>query len=159
MLYFAYGSNMDRTQMAIRCPNAVPVGVAELRNYKLIFRQVADVVPEGNADSKVIGIVWKITKKCLKALDRYEGFPRLYDRKTVTVWMDGKPVRAMVYYMVSGPIAPPYREYWKGILRGYFQFDIQPGEDMTRPNSNVTEEEVLDYDYEYYWAEAPAGRR
>lgn len=156
MLYFAYGSNMDRTQMAFRCPDAVPVGVAELKNHKLIFRRVADVVPEGNRDSKVTGVVWRITKQCLKSLDRYEGYPRLYQRKTVTVLMDGKHVKAMMYYMVKGEVETPSREYWKGILRGYFQFGLEPGQDMLKPNSNVSDEEAFDYDCEAYWSEKSA---
>lgn len=158
MLYFAYGSNMDRVQMAIRCPNAVPIGTAELKGHKLIFRGVADVVPEGNTvNSTVKGVVWRITKKCLKELDIYEGYPSLYDRKAVTVWMNGRPVRTLVYYMVRGPVAPPSREYWKGILRGYFQFGIEPGEDMLKPNNNINEEEAeaFNYDYEYYWMPKP----
>lgn len=147
MLYFAYGSNMDKNQMAYRCPNAVPVGKAELLNHKLIFRGYADVIPEGNiADSKVTGIVWKITKECRKALDRYEGWPRLYQRKMVTVIMDGKPVRAMMYYMVTEPKAPPAmppsRIYWSTIMNGYYQFGLEPGKDVLKPNSNLPREEA-----------------
>ena len=154
MLYFAYGSNMNRNQMKMRCPDAIAVGVATLKNHKLIFRGVADIVPEGNAvDAEVKGVVWKITKKCLKALDRYEGFPTLYGRKNykITIPENGQQITAIAYYMHSGPIAAPSRYYWQSIMRGYFDFRIKPGQDMITPNKNVGFAEAESYDHEGYY--------
>ena len=37
-LYLAYGSNMNQTQMAFRCPTAEVVGTSELKGYELLFR-------------------------------------------------------------------------------------------------------------------------
>ena len=37
-LYFAYGSNINLEQMAIRCPAAQVVGPAVLDGYELLFR-------------------------------------------------------------------------------------------------------------------------
>lgn len=38
MLYFAYGSNINLQQMAVRCPDAQVVEPAVLENYELLFR-------------------------------------------------------------------------------------------------------------------------
>ncbi|KAK6208054.1 AIG2 family protein [Colletotrichum tabaci] len=45
-LYFAYGSNLSPTQMALRCPSSVPVGLAHLPDYTFIInsRHYANVV-------------------------------------------------------------------------------------------------------------------
>ena len=37
MFYFAYGSNLDPDQMLLRCPDHVVVGLAELRDHRLVF--------------------------------------------------------------------------------------------------------------------------
>lgn len=37
-LYLAYGSNMNQTQMALRCPTARVVGISQLKGYELLFR-------------------------------------------------------------------------------------------------------------------------
>lgn len=82
-LYFAYGSNMDVEQMKFRCPEATLKGPAILSDYKLTERLFADI--DESAGGAVSGLLWSITEKDLQALDRYEGFPTLYDRKVVTI--------------------------------------------------------------------------
>jgi hypothetical protein len=72
-LYMAYGMNTNRRAMEARCPLAKPMGGFYLPNYRLVFRGVADIVPE---DGGVVPVVlWSITGKCLQALDRLEGYP------------------------------------------------------------------------------------
>jgi gamma-glutamylcyclotransferase (GGCT)/AIG2-like uncharacterized protein YtfP len=95
--YFAYGSNMDITQMRYRCPKSVPIGAAVLRNYALVERQFADIdYSPGNA---VHGLLWRVSSDCLKCLDRYEGYPHAYTRKLVNVSCKKAKVRAVVYEM------------------------------------------------------------
>ena len=36
--YIAYGSNLNRAQMALRCPDAKVVGTGEIKDYELLFR-------------------------------------------------------------------------------------------------------------------------
>lgn len=50
-LYFAYGSNINLEQMAVRCPAALMVGPAVLDGYELLFRgnrRGAGVAPPSN---------------------------------------------------------------------------------------------------------------
>ena len=99
-LYAAYGSNLNLEQMEYRCPYAVPLGTAELAGYRLLFRggrdgsAVATVEPMGGGSVPVL--LWEITPRDEEALDRYEGWPRLYCKETVTVEFGGKPAEAMI---------------------------------------------------------------
>ena len=36
--YIAYGSNLNRAQMALRCSDAKVVGTGEIKDYELLFR-------------------------------------------------------------------------------------------------------------------------
>lgn len=116
-LYFAYGSNINLEQMAVRCPAAQVVGPAVLDGYELLFRGnrrgtgVATIEPLPG--SQVHGLLWKLTPECERSLDVYEGYPRLYEKENITVRTgDGKDVVVMAYIMTgelwrhSGGIPP-----------------------------------------------------
>ena len=122
MIYIAYGSNMNIEQMKYRCPKATPIGKGILKNYKLVFRGVADVI-KSTGDEVPIA-VWKITEECEKALDRYEGFPHMYRKENVTIEIEGKEIEGMVYIMNRGNIAPPNYYYYNVINQGYKDFKI-----------------------------------
>ena len=53
MKYIAYGSNMDRDQMAMRCPNAKPVGLGWISGARLEFYLHARVEKTGNEADRV----------------------------------------------------------------------------------------------------------
>ena len=116
-LYIAYGSNLNLRQMAVRCPTAKPVGTAMLKGWQLTFRGVATLEPKENSETPV-GI-WEITPQDEIALDRYEGFPRLYRKEFITVELKGKTVRAMVYLMNGGMPCMPSKWYLDAIAQGY----------------------------------------
>ena len=117
-LYFAYGSNLDESQMRYRTPGARLVGRARLADYRLVFRGVADIEP---APGKLVdGKLWSITTNDLRSLDRYEGYPYLYDRRELkVVRADGQVVEAIVYIMVNtSEQSLPSPGYLDGILAG-----------------------------------------
>lgn len=127
MYYFAYGSNMDISQMKRRCPMAKPIRPLMIKGWKLIFRSVADITPAGK-DNVVRGALWEITEQCEQSLDRYEGWrpdeTGLYRKiyfKTSTV--DG-PV--MAYVMNSDEHLAPADLYLETIMRGYKDFGYNP---------------------------------
>ena len=98
-LYFAYGSNMNNSQMAERCPKANNLGAAVLKNWGLRERLHADI--EKSKGEEVHGVLWGVTRECLGSLDRYEGFPSYYIKRLVSVKMEGCEayVKAIVYIM------------------------------------------------------------
>ena len=62
MFYAAYGSNLNKSQMEKRCPKSKAIGSKVLKNWKLCFRGVADIVPDPGA-SVMLGI-YLISKVC-----------------------------------------------------------------------------------------------
>lgn len=149
-LYFAYGSNISLDQMAHRCPDAALLGPVFLPNYELRFRGndggrgVATIVPCRGAETW--GVLWKLTPECEQALNRYEGFPTVYDKQIVVVHdAAGKRHRVMTYAMTHErtrePVLPS-RAYYETIRRGYLQNGLPPhslDQAMSRTRSEVWE--------------------
>ena len=99
-LYFAYGSNINLDQMSYRCPDACVVGPASLENYELLFRRGGFATIAPREGGKVHGLLWSLTPECERSLDRYEGYPRFYDKRTVTVRDGlGRELSVMAYVM------------------------------------------------------------
>ena len=70
-IYIAYGANLNKKNMAVRSPDAVPVGSTNLLDYKLVFNNVATIVPS-EGDKVPVGL-WKISMQDERNLDVYEG--------------------------------------------------------------------------------------
>ncbi|MEA1050461.1 gamma-glutamylcyclotransferase family protein [Lamprobacter modestohalophilus] len=123
MLYFAYGANTHRAQMAHRCPGASFLSQAVLRDHELVFRGVADI--RTATDKTVTGALWDIDEQDLAALDRFEGYPSLYTRRGVSVLLDRKRhgfdrALAIVYQMSAGrQLSPPADAYLNTLVQGY----------------------------------------
>ncbi len=130
MLYCAYGSNMNIGQMKRRCPEASVVGTGVIPKYMLMFRgnpesAVATIQPDRTSEcgknTGVPVVVWDISANDERALDIYEGYPRLYIKENIKVLMsDGKTLEAMVYIMNNGyRTGIPSGVYFNTILDGY----------------------------------------
>jgi len=126
MLYFAYGSNMERVHLKRRCPRARFVAAAVLDDHELVFCGSARMWGGGiatvreTAGKRVEGVLWEISDAELKALDDYEGYPELYIRKEVQVrTAAGKTVTAFTYVMPNpGREAPPSKPYKRLMISG-----------------------------------------
>jgi len=132
-LYIAYGSNMNIEQMAHRCPTAKVVGTTTLENWRLVFNGVASI--ERSKGDSVPVVVWEIQPKDEKALDIYEGWPRLYRKEMRRLWLDDKRIDAMVYVMNNvRHYSPPGESYYNTILTGYQSagFDTKILEDAAK---------------------------
>ena len=126
-LYFAYGSNINLDQMAYRCPDASVVGPVTLENYELLFRRGGFATIAPKEGESVTGLLWSITPGCERSLDRYEGYPRFYDKRMVTVRdSEGRSLSVMAYIMDERFREPmlPTDSYYNGILEGYRQNDM-----------------------------------
>ncbi|MDE0084875.1 MAG: gamma-glutamylcyclotransferase [Candidatus Poribacteria bacterium] len=128
MKYFAYGSNLNIRHMQWRCQNAVPLGAYTLQGYQLIFRYYADLIPA--QDNSVKGGLWEISEEDERLLDRYEGYPSLYEK-----YYDGD---IMFYRMLDDArdIELPGLGYLEGMLEGMENFGLSPLEDL---NNNLGE--------------------
>ena len=115
-LYFSYGSNLNRTQMQVRCPGATPLRPLALKNWRLIFKRVADIEP--HPGSEVLGALWRVTRECEIALDRYEGIAHgLYRKVEFRIAATGEC--AFMYLMNGGEILLPGAWYHEAIAEGY----------------------------------------
>ena len=122
-LYATYGSNLHLGQMARRCPGAQTVGTAVLENYRLLFRggdgcAVATVEPREGSSVPVL--LWRISSRNERALDLYEGWPRLYGKEELSFSGADGPVSAMLYRMTPGhPAGRPSDFYYNTLEEGY----------------------------------------
>jgi hypothetical protein len=114
MLYFAYGSNMDRDAMAARCPQVRPVGAAMLPGWRFFI----GVDGWGSVDpapgQTVHGVLWSLTPRDCAALHSYELLHKgLYDVRTLPVRLGARRVPAMTYVLrrrIPGVPKPGYIE-------------------------------------------------
>lgn len=127
-IYLAYGSNMNIQQMARRCPEAKLLGTSCIEGYSLEFHgrkggAVATIIPQ--KDSRVPVAVWELSESDELSLDMYEGFPRLYYKKDLSVFLGKRKVQAFAYIMAAGyPVEMPSEYYFNVILAGYTDNDV-----------------------------------
>jgi gamma-glutamylcyclotransferase (GGCT)/AIG2-like uncharacterized protein YtfP len=123
--YFAYGSNMNFSQMAVRCPGAEFVGAAFLPGYRFhIYSDgYATVLPD--PDCGVWGGVWMANKAHMEELDHYEGVPQgCYYRLELEVnllagnpGLERKQV-CWVYFSSDTEPGLPRPGYMEGVIEG-----------------------------------------
>lgn len=135
-VYFAYGSNLNISQMRRRCPDARPIGRAVLPGWRLRWNGVLSIEPYESCE--VWGALWYTSTSDELALDRYEGCDPLcgrrglYRKERITVYTeDGRPWNAYVYIMNRGAEAYPSEGYLETCLQGADDFGI-PRECLTR---------------------------
>lgn len=86
MLYFAYGSNMNRAGMAARCPGARALGVAKLTGWRFIIGIDGYASILRAPGGETIGILWRLGARDVAALNAYESLDSgLYSRRQLTV--------------------------------------------------------------------------
>lgn len=120
ILYAAYGSNLNYEQMAYRCSHSEPVGIGVIKDYVLCFDYHADIRPK--IGERVPVLLWDIAPEDWDGLDRYEGVPKYYVKKTVTVYFNGEEVDAIIYVMVNSHYYRfPSEDYYLIIAEGYNQ--------------------------------------
>ena len=122
---------VNHKQMQSRCSDSHFVKRAHLKGYKLIYDgnsitrkgAVANVVKKD--DSIVWGGLFEINEYDRASLDRYEGYPRSYNRKSVQIIDDeGNQYEAITYYRTGKQIGVPSEEYRSIIKQGARDCDL-----------------------------------
>jgi len=118
MLYFAYGSNMDKRAMLALCPHSHPLGLARLAKHRIFVMEEGYASIRPDPQAFVHGLLYGLAFSDVAALDRYEEVSRgLYRKITQPVLRtEGAPVRAMIYIGRSQNEAVPKPDYWQAIL-------------------------------------------
>ena len=122
-LFAAYGSGVNRAEMAKHCPTAKLIGATELKNYRLAFRgsRAGALATIEKAKGCIVpALLWEISPQDEIALERWIGVPELYRKATIKVRRDGALVETMIYILVSGkPRNKPSAFYYSTLLEGY----------------------------------------
>ena len=118
MLYFAYGSNLNKKEMKMRCPNSRPMGVLTLKDWQLMFRVYLTIEPKEGMEVPIA--VWNVPEEDMKALDEYEGYPHLYKKEKMTIGGH----EGIIYIMNEStiPYALPKNSYFNRCVIGYINF-------------------------------------
>jgi hypothetical protein len=129
--YGAYGSNLNKKQMAFRCPGSQIAGVAFLQDWQLEFKLHLTIEPE---KGKYVPLgVWEISEENEKSLDYYEGIPYYYYKTELPALLqkpDGtsEQISVMLYIMdESREYSVPTDAYYQICRTGYdhFGFDAE----------------------------------
>jgi hypothetical protein len=129
-LHFAYGSNMSRTLMRGRCPQARAIGTATLAGWRFV------IIPEGygslspRQSGRVYGVLWRLTPRDLAAVNAYESLDSgLYVRRMLPVQHGARRVLAITY------VSPRVGE---GVPRpGYIALVVQAARDWDFPPAYI----------------------
>lgn len=123
LLYFAYGSNLNRAAMQRRCPQARAVGPAMLERHRFFIGIDGWGSVRPSIGDVVHGVLWALTPRDIAALHAYELLHTgLYDVRHLPVRLDGRRVRAMIYLLrrrVPGQPKPGYVEMIGAAARGW----------------------------------------
>jgi len=126
-LYFAYGSNMSRAPMQVRCPTAREVGTATLAGHRLIITAdgYASVVPEPGGI--VHGLLWRLGPRDVAALDAYESlYTGLYRVVTLPVRAGARQMSAMVYVGRTHTPGLPRPGYLEPVIAAARELEFPP---------------------------------
>lgn len=116
--YFAYGSNLNVVQMALRCPDAANPRPARLSDHDWLINERGVATVEPFDGSEVHGVLWQLNDRDLAVLDSAEGVPVRYRRDRLTVHTDEGPAQAWVYIDHRVEPGPPRPGYLERIIDG-----------------------------------------
>jgi gamma-glutamylcyclotransferase (GGCT)/AIG2-like uncharacterized protein YtfP len=134
VVYFAYGSNMDRDQMESRVPGALYIGAAKLPNYRLVFNKrshdgsgKANIASAKPGDSEVWGAVFELSKEQITTLANIEkGY---FLRKDLSVVMSSGEKKHVALFCAEPSetqTLAPSAEYLKKILSAAKSLSLPP---------------------------------
>lgn len=136
--YFAYGSNMNLTQIRSRCSRPVVVAVARLADHQLTFYGHTETwdgameTVEPTLGHEVWGVIFRLSRLDWERLDEWQGArldgAGMYFHFPVMVTdVDGQEHSVRLYKKdVQGDPREPSREYLEHIARGAAENGLPP---------------------------------
>jgi hypothetical protein len=124
-LYFAYGSNLLRSQISERCPDHTEIGIGILKNYRVSIggRGVATIVPDPT--NNTYGFVYQLSPEDVSKLDIKEGVAIGYykqDRQLVKI-ADSIKICLVYIEPIYTPGKPSF-EYLNKIIDGAIEHNL-----------------------------------
>lgn len=137
-LYFAYGSNMNLSQIRSRCSRPVAKGIARLSNHRIEFfgrtekwDSAMETVEEAPGH-EVWGVMFALSQLDWERLDlwqdaRMDGAGMYFHFPVSVVDLDGREHSVRLYKKdILGEVRDPSREYLDHILRGASEHGLPP---------------------------------
>jgi hypothetical protein len=110
MLYFAYGSNMDESQMAKRCPDVKLRNITQLNGYEFFIDAKGVASVREQRGKSVVGLRYEISDADEAKLDRYEGVPTHYTKIQLP------QIESFCYISTSPQGDAPRKDYLENIV-------------------------------------------
>ena len=127
-MYIAYGSNLNKGQMARRCPTARYVGTGMVEGYELKFKgrpEGAYATIDPKKGGRVPVAIWEIQPYDEFRLNQYEGYPNNYFTRNIPVKIGNHEVTGMVYIMnLRAQANLPSDKYYDTVEQGYKDCDL-----------------------------------
>ena len=125
-LYFAYGTNMDRRAMALRCPRSHPLGRARLARHRLFFMACGAASVMRDPKACVHGVLWELAPSDVGALDRYEEVGRgLYRKILLPVLREPTgSAQALIYVGADTAVGAPRADHLTAILAAAAEWEL-----------------------------------
>jgi hypothetical protein len=124
-LHFAYGSNMSRALMGMRCPGATALGPVALAGWCFT------VTPDGvgsitvRAGACVHGVLWQMGLRDIAAVNAYEAVDcGLYLRRILPVRYDGRVFPALVYIARRSGEGTPRPGYMSVVVEAAREWEL-----------------------------------
>jgi len=128
--YFAYGSNMNLTQIRQRCSSPKVVGIARLPGYRIGFHGESGIWDGGqetvvpDQEAEVWGVLYELTFSDCEQLDmyqdvRFDGTGPYFHYPVDVIDLDQQPIDTMIYKKaILGKPELPSTEYLNFIVQG-----------------------------------------
>jgi hypothetical protein len=127
MLHFAYGSNMSRTLMQARCPEARALGTATLCGWRFV------IGPDGYASvirqpgGRVHGVLWRLSARDVAAVNAYESIQSgLYRMCKLAVRNGRRSAPALVYVARRQGEGIPRPGYLETVIAAALDWSLPP---------------------------------
>ena len=148
-LYFAFGSNMNKSQMLMRTRSSRFLGWADLPNFEYFIdnRGVASVRPR--IGKSVKGFMWDIQRESdWERLDRYEGVAsKIYNKLRVDVAYQNTMVSSAIYISSTAAVGNPRADYQEDIISAVMS-EYREATDLVAVRGDV-DPEAFDNDFQF----------
>lgn len=127
--YLAYGSNLNLGQMFNRCPGAKPIGIINLKDYRLVYKGSMDgfsylTIEKCDGYNVPLGL-FEVSYLDIYFLDKYEGYPSFYSKCYIPIKINDENKKALIYVMNQDfDYHIPSEEYVNTCIEGYNYFDF-----------------------------------
>jgi gamma-glutamylcyclotransferase (GGCT)/AIG2-like uncharacterized protein YtfP len=124
---------MNPDRLRSRVGNYSNMEYGALKGYKLTFNKISNIPGRGYAtieecdNSYVAGLIYKLSKKAIKILDSFEGYPDHYTKSYLSIETSNGLKECVVYVAndnMLGVDLKPTNEYFWHIMKGWEIIDI-----------------------------------